>query len=85
MAIRNRLAVLLAQRMLKAKDVSIATGISRSTLSGLVNNKSKMIQFGTLDTLCQYLKITPAEFFAYDPHPTDEHWYYESWRENHGD
>lgn len=85
MAIRNNLAVLLADRRLKITQVSLETGISRNTLTSVYYNRNKMIQLYTLDTLCQYLGITPGEFFAYDPHPSDEHWYYDSWRGNHGD
>lgn len=85
MAIRNKLAVLMAERRLKLTQVSRETGISRTSLVDVYYNRSKMIKLSTINSLCQYLKVTPAEFFAYDPHPTDEHWYYDSWRGNHGD
>lgn len=85
MAIRNNLAVLLAERNLSITQLAQKVEISRNTITSIYYNRNKMIQMATIDTLCQYLKITPAEFFVYDPHPTDEHWYYESWRENHGD
>lgn len=85
MAIRNKLAVLMAERRLKLTQVSRETGISRTSLVDVYYNRSKMIKLSTIDSLCQYLKITPGEFFVYDPHPTDEHWYYDSWRGNHGD
>lgn len=85
MAIRNNLAVLMAERRLKITQVSHETGISRTALVDVYYNRSKMIRISTIDSLCQYLKITPGEFFVYDPHPTDEHWYYDSWRGNHGD
>ncbi|MEE6716132.1 helix-turn-helix transcriptional regulator [Schleiferilactobacillus harbinensis] len=75
MAIRNNLAVLLAERGIKARTVSEDTGIARSTLSSLVNQRSKMIQLSTLNTLCEYLHVTPAEFFLYDRKPTSPDWY----------
>lgn len=75
MAIRNNLAVLLAQRGLKTTQVAIDTDISRNTLTAIVYNRNKMIQLNTLDRLCQYLHITPAEFFLYDPKPTSPDWY----------
>lgn len=75
MAIRNRFAILIAERGIKATDVSIATGIARSTLSSLANHREKMIAFKTIDRLCRYLHITPGEFFDFDPHPTSDHWY----------
>lgn len=85
MAIRNKLAVLMAERRLKLTQVSRETGISRTSLVDVYYNRSKMIKLSTINSLCQYLKITPGEFFVYDPHPTDEHWYYDSWRGNNGD
>ena len=65
--LKCNLAVLLAERNLKITKVSRDTGISRTTLTSLANNYSQGIQFETLDTLCAYLKITPADFFCYSP------------------
>lgn len=61
------LAVLLAQRQLKITRVSNDTGISRTTLTALNQNESKGVQFETISTLCQYLKIKPSDFFQYLP------------------
>lgn len=80
MAIRNDLAVLLAERRLKARQVSDDTGIARSTLYTIVNNRNKAISMKVIDTLCQYLHVTPAEFFVYDPHPTSSDWYYKYYK-----
>lgn len=63
----NRLSILLAERSERANTVSHKTGIARSTLSSLTNNLSKMIQFDTVNTLCRYLGVTPADFFEYAP------------------
>lgn len=63
----NRLSILLAERNLRATRVSVETGIARSTLSSLVNNDSKMIQIETINTLCEFLKISPNDFFEYLP------------------
>jgi len=65
--ILNRLSILLAERNLRATRVSVETGIARSTLSSLVNNDSKMIQIETINTLCEFLKIPPSDFFDYLP------------------
>ncbi|EUJ24363.1 Cro/CI family transcriptional regulator [Listeria floridensis FSL S10-1187] len=65
--LRNRLAVLLAERNLKITRVSKDTGISRSTLTAISQNDSKMIQMDTIDGLCQYLGVTPSDFFDYAP------------------
>lgn len=65
--LKCNLAVLLAERKLKISKVSADTGISRTTLTALSSNQSQGIQFDTLNALCSYLRITPAEFFCYAP------------------
>lgn len=65
--IKNRLAVLLAERNLKITQVAKDTGISRNTITSTAQNDSKMIQLQTIDVLCNYLGITPADFFEYYP------------------
>lgn len=67
--IRNRLAELLAERGLKitqvAKDIP---GLSRNTITATAQNDGKMIQLETIDLLCNYLGITPSEFFEFAPY-----------------
>lgn len=65
--IRCNLAILLAERNLKITKVSKDTGISRTTLTSLSNNYSQGIQFETINTLCDYLKITPEQLINYIP------------------
>ena len=65
--LRTNLAVLLAERHEKITRVAADTGLSRTTLTALAQNTSKMVQFETVDTLCQYLKISPNDFFEYLP------------------
>jgi Predicted transcriptional regulator len=50
-----------------ATRIYAETNISRSTLSGLSKNSTKMIQIDTLNSLCNFLEITPSEFFSYTP------------------
>lgn len=67
--IRNRLAELLAERGLKISRVALQLpNLSRNTITTTASNKGKMIQLETVDTLCQYLDITPTEFFEYLPY-----------------
>lgn len=63
--IENRLRIILAERSLKITKVSNDTGISRTTLTALNQNRAKMIQLNTLNKLFEYLHITPTEFFEY--------------------
>lgn len=62
------LAVLLAERNLKITQVSKDTGISRTTLTSLSSDFSGGIKFDTLNTLCNYLRVTPDRFFSYIPY-----------------
>lgn len=65
--LKSNLSVLMAERGLKIVDLYNATGISKNTLMSLSENTSKGVQFETVDKLCNYLGVTPAEFFIYAP------------------
>lgn len=65
--LRCNLAILLAERNLKITKVSHDTGISRTTLTALVNNRSTGIQLDTLNALCLYLGVKPDEFLSFIP------------------
>lgn len=65
--IDSNLAVLLAERNMKITKVAKDTGISRTTLTALCYDHTAGIKYETLNALCQYLDITPAEFFNYTP------------------
>ncbi|MBT9655543.1 helix-turn-helix domain-containing protein [Lactiplantibacillus plantarum] len=66
--IRNRLAELLAERRLKISRVSNdIPNLSRNTITSTAQNDTKMIQNETINSLCQYLGISPADFFEYLP------------------
>ena len=66
--IKTNLAVLMAERGLKISDVYEATGISKTTLMAISENTGKGIQYDTIDKLCNYLGITPSDFFVYFPY-----------------
>lgn len=66
--IDSNLAVLLAERNLKITKVSKDTGISRTTLTSLCYDYTAGIKYSTLNILCQYLNITPTEFFSFIPY-----------------
>lgn len=79
--LRNRFAILLAERGLKITRVSEETGIARSTLNNIRKNETNTIRLSTLQTLCDYLRITPNDFFNYNGmhEPLDLQ---EKWEEN---
>lgn len=63
--IKNRIAVLMAERRLKPKDVIAGTGLHRSTISRLVNDRTANISLSTLNIFCNYFKVTPDSIFKY--------------------
>lgn len=64
--LQNRLRILMAERGLKVSDISERTGISRSTLTLIRDNKTKMIRLDTLNTLLKFFNVTPDDFFNYN-------------------
>lgn len=67
MMLRNTLSLILVERQLRITRVSNDTGISRTTLTALSQNSNKMIQMETINTLCNYLKLSPSDLFEYVP------------------
>ncbi|NFA41318.1 hypothetical protein EXM65_01690 [Clostridium botulinum] len=65
--IRCNLSVLLAERGLRITKVATDTKISRTTLTSIALNHGRGIQFDTLNTLCNYLNVTPNEIISYIP------------------
>lgn len=54
--VNNRLAILMAERLVKITEISKATGISRTTLTSLYYKRAKGISFDVLNELCKYFK-----------------------------
>lgn len=66
--IRNKLASLLADRNLKISRVANdIPNLSRNTITATSQNETKMIQLDTINELCQYLGISPTDFFEFLP------------------
>ena len=63
----NRLSVLLAERNVRANRLAVETGIALSTLTRINNNRSSQIDYETLNSICNFFKITPNDFFDYSP------------------
>ena len=63
----NRLRALLAEIDLTIKDAMKATGISRSSFSNMVNNPYANISTDNVDKLCNFLSVSPADFYDYIP------------------
>lgn len=66
MPIKVNLAVVLAQRGVKSKDLAQAIGITEANLSLLKQGKVKGIRFETLEAICQYLQCQPGDLLAFE-------------------
>ena len=65
MAIRVKLAVVLAERQMMLKELEEKTGIAMNNLSVLKTGKAKAIRFSTLDQICQALNCQPGDLLEY--------------------
>lgn len=52
------------ERNVKIADIVKDTSVTRPTVTALYNNRSKGIQFDTLEKLCNYLNVNPNELIT---------------------
>ena len=67
MTVRIKLAVVLAEKQMKLKELSELTGISLNNLSILKTDKAKAIRFSTLNEICKALQCQPGDIIEYIP------------------
>lgn len=72
MAIRVKLAVVLAEKQMRLTDLEEKTGIALNNLSVLKTDKAKAIRFSTLNEICKALGCQPGDLFEYVPDEDDE-------------
>ena len=65
--IKNRLSTVMGNKRMKPQGIVTLTGISRKTIYNIYNDKTKGIEFDTLDKLCFALDCTPNDLFRYIP------------------
>ena len=65
--IKNRLSTIMGYKRIKPHEIVTLTGISRKTLYYIYNDKTKGIEFETLNKLCFALDCTPNDLFRYEP------------------
>lgn len=61
---KNDFRILIAERKLNIAEVNKDTGIAKTTLYGLYKEKTKNPDTKTVMKLCEYLEVTPNEFFG---------------------
>lgn len=66
--LRNNLAKLMIDRGISATQLFTDTGIARSTISKISNNNTDKISLQTIDKICNYLEVSPTEFFDFWPY-----------------
>lgn len=72
MPIKVNLAVLLAERSVKSKDLAEFVGITEANLSLLRQGKVKGMRFDTLEAICTYLGCEPGDLLKFVPAEADE-------------
>lgn len=65
--IRNKLSTILGEQRMRVSELSKLTGISQNALNKIYHNKTKGIDFDTLNKLCNALQKNSQEIFEYVP------------------
>lgn len=63
MAVHCNLSTLMGRKRYSIQDVHILTGLSRSTVSSLYNDKATRIDFDTLEKPCRLFECSAGELF----------------------
>ena len=63
MAVHCNLSTLMGRKRYSIQDVHILTGLSRSTVSSLYNDKATRIDFDTLEKRCRLFECSAGELF----------------------
>ena len=63
--IKNRLSIILGEERMRVSELSKLTGISQNALNKIYHNKTKGIDFETLNKLCNILKRNSQEIFEF--------------------
>jgi putative transcriptional regulator len=72
MAIKSKLAVMLAEKEMKLSELEEKTGISLNNLSILKTGKAKAVRFSTLNEVCRALNCQPGDLLQYVPDEMNE-------------
>lgn len=63
--IKNRLSAILGEQRMRVSELSKLSGISQNALNKIYHNKTKGIDFQTLNKLCEVLKCSTQDLFQY--------------------
>ena len=65
--IKNRLSIILGEQRLRISELSRLTGISQNALNKIYHNKTKGVDFVTLNKLCNALNKNSQDIFEFTP------------------
>ena len=65
--IKNRLSAILGEQRMRVSELSKLTGISQNALNKIYHNKTKGVDFDTLNKICNVLKCNSQELFEFSP------------------
>ena len=65
MPIKSKLAVIMAEKEIRGKELAEEVGITEANLSKLKTEKIKAIRFSTLEALCKALDCQPGDLLVY--------------------
>ena len=65
MAIKSKLAVIMAEQEVRGKQLAEKIGLTEANLSKLKTGKIKAIRFSTLSALCKALNCQPGDLLVY--------------------
>lgn len=65
--INNRLSIILGEQRMRVSELSKLTGISQNALNKIYHNKTKGVDFDTLNKLCNILRCNSQELFEFIP------------------
>lgn len=65
--IKNNLRVLMAIKKMRIVELARISNVDYRTISNLYNEKSKGIEFETLDKICNALQCSASEIFEHIP------------------
>lgn len=57
---------IIKEKNINIQDIADSTGLSRNTISQILNNKAKGIQFPTLEKLLDYLEVEVQKLIVYE-------------------
>lgn len=65
--IKNKLSEIMGRKRINKAELSRHTGISYSSVKNLYYDRTKGIEYETLNKLCNYLECTPNDILEFTP------------------